>query len=144
MLMSHSDANEAGGGESAPRLTPERFFADLFDATEYNVNLCAIGSARRLPTKGTFVRGSGEILKWSREHGASYDCYFGVATRNGSGTKEANRELVVVHVDVDFKNTPQAKADNLLAGFALPPTYRIASCGGYHLEWIMGCNPSRK
>jgi hypothetical protein len=142
--MSRSDVNDAGGGCSAPLITPEQFFFDLFSGTEYNVNLRAIDNSRKLPVKETFVRGAAEIIKWAEEHGTSYDCYFGVATRNGSGKKEAIRELVVVHVEVDFKNTPQAKADNLLAGFPLPPTYRVASCGGYHLEWIMGCNPSRK
>jgi len=122
---------------TAIAITPREFLEDIFRDTEYNVNLRAIDRSGKLPVKETFIRGADEIIKWAEEHRTSYDCYFGVATRNGSGKKEAIRELVVVHVDVDFKTTPQEKADKLQIGFPLPPTYKIASGGGYHLYWLL-------
>jgi hypothetical protein len=112
------------------------FFDTLFGDTEYNVNLRAIDSSRKLPPVETFVRGSEAILRFAKEHAGTREVYFAVATRNGSGTKAGIKEIIGLHADVDFKLTPREKAFALLASFPIPPTYINETGGGLHLYWL--------
>ncbi|MEW6718901.1 MAG: phage/plasmid primase, P4 family [Thermodesulfobacteriota bacterium] len=112
------------------------FFNSLYGCCEHNVNLRAIDPQRKRPAREAFVRGSGDIFDFAEKH-ASDHVYFGVATRNGTGTKDGIREIVAVHVDVDFKDTPREKASALLDAFPLPPTFVVETGGGWHLYWLL-------
>lgn len=78
------------------------------------------------------------MLAWvKRQVAAGKHVYFGVATRDGKGgCKENIVSIPAVWCDIDFKETPQAEADELLNRFLLPPTALIHSGGGYHAYWI--------
>ncbi len=67
-----------------------------------------------------------------------YDLYFGVATReHGNGKKEGIIHIPAVWADIDFKNTPQDKADRLLSELPVKPSIIIESGGGYHVYWFL-------
>ncbi|MBP8650016.1 MAG: DUF3987 domain-containing protein [Deltaproteobacteria bacterium] len=67
-----------------------------------------------------------------------YDLYFGVATReHGNGKKEGIIHIPAVWADIDFKNTPQDKADRLLSELPVKPSVIIESGGGYHVYWFL-------
>jgi hypothetical protein len=78
------------------------------------------------------------MLAWvKRQVAARKHVYFGVATRDGkAGKKENIVSIPAVWCDIDFKETPQAEADELLNQFLLPPTVLVHSGGGYHVYWI--------
>lgn len=65
--------------------------------------------------------------------------YFGVAERaesKGHGTQNL-RALNALFVDIDFKDTPEARARAILAAFPLPPSAIVASGGGLHVYWLL-------
>lgn len=78
------------------------------------------------------------MLAWvKRQVAAQKHVYFGVATRDGvAGKKENIVSIPAVWCDIDFKETPQGQADELLNQFLLPPTVLVHSGGGYHAYWI--------
>jgi hypothetical protein len=59
--------------------------------------------------------------------------YFGVALRNGGGTKDHITEIPAAFVEVDFKDIPEDEIDRRLAQLPFKPTFRIASGGGQHI-----------
>ena len=63
------------------------------------------------------------------------DVYFGVATRNGGGSKDHIIEIPGVWVDIDFKDIPKKEAHKRITEFPLKPTIAVDSGGGYHLYW---------
>lgn len=71
----------------------------------------------------------------SLKYGAKENVYFGVATRNGGGTKDHIAEIPALWCDIDFKDTPKEKAGEKIAGFPFKPTAVVESGGGYHLYY---------
>jgi len=64
--------------------------------------------------------------------------YIGVATcKHGEGGKNAVVEIPAVWVDVDFKDTSEAEAQKILAGFSLKPSIHVQSGNGWHLYWLL-------
>lgn len=122
-------------------MTPAEFIDTMFGATDHNVNLRAIDSTKKLPTKESFTRGSAGVLQFADQYRDHYNIYFGVATRNGGGGKEHIREIVAVHADIDFKATPREAALKLLSSFPLSPTFVVETGGGFHVYWML-CEPS--
>lgn len=59
--------------------------------------------------------------------------YFGVALRNGGGTKNHITEIPAAFVDVDYKDIPEDEIDRRLTQLPFKPTLRIASGGGQHI-----------
>jgi hypothetical protein len=62
--------------------------------------------------------------------------YFGVATRNGGGTKDHIVQIPALWVDIDFKNRLKDEANERLKHFPLKPSILVDSGGGYHPYWI--------
>src|SRR5262249_4135563 len=62
------------------------------------------------------------------------DVFHGVNLRDNSGAarKENIMEIVGAAMDIDFKKTPQAEVDGLLAVSIFEPTILVSSGGGYH------------
>jgi hypothetical protein len=114
--------------------TPEQFLNHFFTECEYNVNVRALSPDH--PAVSEYVRGADEILKFAEKY-KDRNVYFGCATRNGGGGKEHIREIPGLWVDVDYKLTPQEEAKRLIGGFPFPPSYAIASGGGWHLYWAL-------
>ena len=115
----------------------ELFLNTLFDGCKANINLRAIDATKKLPTKEMFACGTVEALRFLNQYGGGYNIYFGVATRNSSGTKEAIREIVTLHADVDFKTTPRDKALSLIASIPPWPTFIVETGGGFHVYWLL-------
>jgi replicative DNA helicase len=61
--------------------------------------------------------------------------YFGVATRNGGGTKKHIVNIPAVWCDVDFKDTPREILADRLKSFPFTPSIFVKSGGGVHLYW---------
>ena len=118
-------------------MSTELFLNALFDGCQANINLRAIDATRKLPTKEMFACRTVEALRFLERHRGDYNIYFGVATRNSSGTKEAIREIVTLHADVDFKTTPRDKALSLIASIPLWPTFIVETGGGFHVYWLL-------
>ena len=81
---------------------------------------------------GTAVTGGKKII---RQNGGNF--FFGVSTRHqGQAGKDGIIEIPGAWVDIDFKETPQDKADESIKQLPIPPSAIIASGGGYHLYWF--------
>jgi len=65
------------------------------------------------------------------------NCYVGVATRNGGGSKENVVEIPSLWVDVDFRSLPEEEAKGRLAKFPLKPSILLESGGGFHVYWLL-------
>ena len=64
--------------------------------------------------------------------------YFGVATHEyGKGGKEDIIQIPAVWVDIDFKETAEEKARELINKFHLEPSMIVKSGGGFHVYWIL-------
>ena len=63
--------------------------------------------------------------------------YFTPATRDGGGRKEHIEQIPCLFCDIDFKDTPESKAQKLIAEYPLQPTAIINSGGGLHLYWLL-------
>ncbi len=67
-----------------------------------------------------------------------HDCYFGVCPRiRPHGDKASVTHAPGLWVDLDFKRFQDGEAGALrkLAEFPLPPTWMVATGGGFHLYW---------
>ncbi len=67
-----------------------------------------------------------------------YDVYFGVCPRiRPRGDKDSVTHAPGLWVDLDFKKFQDGEAGALrkLAEFPLPPTWMVATGGGFHLYW---------
>ncbi len=118
-------------------MSTELFLKTVFDGCEHNINLRAIDSTKQLPLREAFACGTVEAVRFLERYGGSYNIYFGVATRNGSGTKEAIREIVTLHADIDFKDTPRDKALSLIASLPFWPSFLVETGGGLHVYWLL-------
>ena len=79
-----------------------------------------------------------ELAVASHRHADVFDCYFGICPRiRPQGRKEDVTHAPGLWVDLDWKRFEEGEAGALrnLATFALPPTWIIATGGGYHLYW---------
>jgi hypothetical protein len=107
------------------------FVVRFFVRTRYAFEL------RALPSKARrFTRKPEEVEQFISEH-THENLFFGIATRDGGGTREDCRELPAVWADIDFKNTPETSALALLDSFPLRPSAVIESGGGLHLYWML-------
>jgi len=115
----------------------EDLFSPLFDECQGYINVRALRSGERPKSEFYPI----DNLQWVpgivdkyREH----DLYFGVATReHGNGKKEGIIHIPAAWADIDFKNTPQEKADRLLSELPVKPSVIIESGGGYHVYWFL-------
>jgi replicative DNA helicase len=68
---------------------------------------------------------------------AQSNLFFGVATRNGGGTKEHVVNIPAVWNDGDFKQTPREVLADKLKHFPFKPSIIVKSGGGVHLYWLL-------
>ncbi len=71
----------------------------------------------------------------------SYNCYFGVATRErGRGKKEDVIQFPCLWVDLDidkFSTEEKERIQQLYKDFSLKPSFCIATGGGVHIYWVL-------
>ena len=110
----------------------ENFFKILFQFCEGQIEI------RPIPGKQGFfhLNDLHGVDFHSREY-AEKNLYFGVATRNGGGTKEHIVNIPAVWCDVDFKQTPREIIADRLKNFPFKPSIIIKSGGGIHLYWFL-------
>ena len=66
-----------------------------------------------------------------------FNVYYGVCLRFKKGGKSEDvAQAHALWVDIDFKTTPQDKADEFLRTFPIRPSIGIATGGGYHIYWL--------
>ncbi|RJR36926.1 MAG: DUF3987 domain-containing protein [Desulfobacteraceae bacterium] len=111
-------------------MTSEQFFKTLYQNCEGgNVEF------RYLPSgKQDFLPMERAVALQSFPSGQ--DSYFGVATRNGGGTKEHIIHIPGLWADLDFKQVPMEQAKENLKACPFPPSIVIDSGGGFHAYWI--------
>lgn len=109
------------------------FLTQVFQGTEHQVELRALPSKARV-----FTRKPEVVANFLKRNSEKNNIYFGVATREGrGGTKEHCREIPALWVDLDFKDTAEAEAEEKLAAFPLLPSIIMASGGGLHIYWLL-------
>ena len=64
------------------------------------------------------------------------DLYFGVALREGGGTKEHLTQIPCVWCDIDYKDTPRESLNVNLKNFPFQPSIFVKSGGGMHIYWL--------
>ncbi len=114
----------------------EDLFSPLFDECQGYINVRALRSGENPKSEFHPI----DSLQWLpgvidkyREH----DLYFGAATRErGNGKKEGIIHMPSVWADIDFKKTPQEKANRLLSELPVKPSVIVESGGGYHVYWF--------
>jgi hypothetical protein len=116
---------------NSTEFSPAHFVAQYFAATRNTVELRALPSKAR-----TFTRSQTEVDRFIQDH-AHENVYFGCATREGGGTKTHCREVPALWVDIDFKTTPEPKANELIKALVAQPSIVIESGGGLHLYWLL-------
>ena len=131
--------NQIGELVFAHLLLIEKFLGSLFQRRSDDVYI----NSRQLPSgKNDFIR-PGELEESAprilseaiRNH---QNLYFGVAPRvDGDGTKQGITEIITLHVDIDFKDTPLDRVQQLLKEFPLKPSFQIGSGGGLHLYFLL-------
>lgn len=110
---------------------PSKFFKTLYQFCEGNQI-----EFRCLPSRKQIFVPLEDSLKLPDFHGSSQDIYFGVATRNGGGTKDHIVQIPAAWCDLDFKGRLEDGANEKIKHFPLKPSIIIDSGGGYHLYWI--------
>lgn len=108
------------------------FLARLFANTVCDVELRALPSRARL-----FTRRALRARRFIEQHGTAQNIYFGVATREGGGTKAHCREIVALWVDIDFKVTLEPQAWESIKAFPFRSSLVIRSGGGLHVYWLL-------
>jgi replicative DNA helicase len=109
-----------------------RFFEILYQFCEGNIEI------RPLPGKqGFFPLDDHKEIENHCKLFADKNLYFGVATRNGGGTKEHVANFPALWCDVDFKQTPRKILADRLKGFPFKPSISVNSGGGVHLYWLL-------
>jgi len=64
--------------------------------------------------------------------------YFGVATRDGRGGKKKNIiSIPCVWIEIDYKDIPEEKVQEIIDAFSFKPTIIIKSGGGIHLYFLL-------
>lgn len=111
-------------------MTSEQFFKTLYQNCEGNIEF------RYLPSKKQVFIPIEKALEQQPAFPHGENVYFGVATRNGGGTKDHIIQFPGLWVDLDFKQTPSAQAKESLEACPLPPSAVVSSGGGYHVYWI--------
>jgi putative DNA primase/helicase len=79
-----------------------------------------------------------ELAAASHRHADQFACYFGLCPRvRPRGDKKSVTHAPGLWADLDFKRFEDGEAGTLrsLAAFPLPPTWIVATGGGYHLYW---------
>ncbi|MBI4474771.1 MAG: hypothetical protein HY646_19015 [Acidobacteria bacterium] len=73
---------------------------------------------------------------------AAVEVYFGVVSRSNDhdGTAKGCAKAYALFTDVDFKDTPESKARELLTAFPIQPSIIISSGNGLHCYWLL-CEP---
>lgn len=109
------------------------FFHDLFRYCSGQINV------RVLAPGGKVFNEFYDITSFNpeliRSQHAGRNIYFGVATRNGGGTKNDIVDIPAAWIDVDFKDTPEEDAISRLNGFPLKPSCIVSTGGGFHVYW---------
>jgi putative DNA primase/helicase len=88
---------------------------------------------RQLPSKIQKFHTIEEIC--NRDFTDSENVFFGVASRNGGGTKEDILQIPTLWIDIDFKDTPEREAETILNECPCPPNIIVESGGGLHCYW---------
>jgi len=110
------------------------FLRTLFAGCRYPVEF------RPVPPnlKSLFTRDPAYVRQLSAQcEGRVQNLYFGVATREGGGTKSHCREIPALWTDIDFKDQPEQKAKERLNQFPLQPSAIVESGGGLHIYWLL-------
>lgn len=108
-------------------------FTALYSDCEGKIELRALPQQSR-----TFIEIEqwGDIKTWVDSQDQQ-NIYYGVATRDGiAGEKDNIVSIPAWWVDLDWKDTPRDKADELVRALLLPPSAAILSGGGYQLLWF--------
>jgi len=63
--------------------------------------------------------------------------FFGVALRNGGGTKESITQIPSLWADIDFKDIPREVAKKQVGNFPFKPSIAVESGNGIHLYWLL-------
>ncbi len=88
--------------------------------------------------KSLFTRDPAEVRQLSAQcERRKLNLYFGIATREGGGTKSHCREIPVLWTDIDFKDQPEPEAKERLKKFPLQPSAIVESGGGIHTYWLL-------
>ena len=69
--------------------------------------------------------------------GRKLNLYFGLATREGGGTKSHCREIPALWTDIDFKDQPEQESKERLKQFPLQPSAIVESGRGLHTYWLL-------
>ena len=119
-------------GQRNPELT--EFLRTLFAGCRYPVEF------RPVPPnlKSLFTRDPADLRQLSAQcEGRKLNLFFGIATREGGGTKSHCREIPALWTDIDFKNQPEQEAKERLKQFSLQPSAIVESGGGLHTYWLL-------
>ena len=89
-------------------------------------------------TQSLFTRRPANVRQLSAQCARrKINLYFGIATREGGGTKSHCREIPALWTDIDFKHQPEREAKERLIRFSLQPSAIVESGAGLHAYWFL-------
>jgi hypothetical protein len=113
------------------RKVPEDFLAGLY-------RYCESGEIefRCLPSKWRFFV---SLDNFQMPSLPNENVFFGVGTRNGSGTGTKNELIAIpaIWADVDYKDTTKEKLQSLIKEFPFKPSAVVRSGGGNHIYFFL-------
>ena len=108
------------------------FFEKLYQFCEGNLEI------RPLPgEQGFFALDDHQSIDAHCRKFSDKNLFFGVATRNGGGTKEHVVNIPAVWCDCDFKDSSREIIAEKLKAFPFKPSIIVKSGGGVHLYWLL-------
>ena len=114
-------------------------FKELFNRCNGNIELRALPSGNR-----TFVSLGTDWLTLKKQvdrfcqDNECQNIYFGVATRDGKGGKKENVvSIPCVWAEIDYKDIPEAKVQEIIDKFPFKPTIIVKTGGGIHLYFLL-------
>jgi hypothetical protein len=110
----------------------DRFFNILYQHCQGEIEIRAIPGMQGFFAIDDFKGIADHCSKF-----ATNNLFFGVATRNGGGTKEHVVNIPAVWNDGDFKQTPREVLADKLKHFPFKPSIIVKSGGGVHLYWLL-------
>jgi putative DNA primase/helicase len=113
----------------------QQFLDALFKPGDGLIEIRALPSKDRAFVKPDHLR---RVLQFAKSH-RHENVYFGVAARKDSTSGELKNCSVIraVFADIDFKDTPEDKAQRALDAFPLRFSFLINSGGGFHCYWVL-------
>ena len=116
------------------------FFKTLYRYSETSaLELRALPSGKRVFINLDYTDEIEEFCNLNKKE----NLFFGVALRNGGGTKEHVSQIPALWCDVDYKDTSREIIIQKLKAFPFKPSITVKSGCGIHLYWLLK-EPSRQ